>query len=54
MPAIKKTEKNIRVGGGATVSNSVKSHADDPFVVKKNEEAKVAVSKLVLPGVKRK
>lgn len=54
MPAIKKADSNIRYGGGAIVSSAVQSHANDPFVVKKNEEAKIAVSKLVLPGSKKK
>jgi hypothetical protein len=54
MPAIKKADNNIRYGGGATISSSVKSHANDPFFVKKAEEAKIAVSKLVLPGTKNK
>lgn len=54
MPAIKKADNNIRYGDSAVVSDSVKSHANDPFVVKKNEEAKKAVSKLTLPGSKKK
>ena len=54
MPAIKKTDSNIRYGGGAVVSTSVKSHANDPFVIKKTEEAKIAVSKLTLPGTAKK
>jgi hypothetical protein len=54
MPAIKKAKSNISYGGGAIVSNDVKSYANDPFIVKKNEEARVAVSKLTLPGIKKK
>ncbi len=54
MPAIKKADNNISYGGGAIVSSSVKTHANDPFFVKKVEEAKIAVSKLVLPGTKKK
>jgi hypothetical protein len=54
MPAIKKADSNIRYGGGAIVVSGLKSHANDPFVVKKNEEAKAAVGKLVLPGTKKK
>lgn len=54
MPAIKKADSsNISYGGGAIVNSSLKSHADDPFFIKKAEEAKVAVSKLVLPGTKK-
>jgi hypothetical protein len=54
MPAIKKADNNIRYGGGAIVTNSLKSHANDPFIVKKNEEARIAVSKLILPGTEKK
>jgi len=54
MPVIKKTDSNIRYGGGAIVVPGLESHANDPFVVKKNEEAKLAVSKLVLPVSKKK
>jgi hypothetical protein len=54
VPAIKKTDNNIRYGGGAIISSDVKSHANDPFVIKKTEAAKIAVSKLVLPGTKNK
>ena len=53
MPAINKTYNNIRYGGGATISSNVKSHANDPFVVKKTEAAKIAVGKLVLPATKK-
>ena len=54
MPAIKKTKSNTSYGGGAIVASDVKSYANDPFIIKKNEEAKIAVSKLVLPGAKKK
>ena len=53
MPAIKKADSNISYGEGAIVTSSLKSHANDPFFIKKAEEAKVAVSKLVLPGTKK-
>ena len=54
MPAIKKAKSNISYGGGAIVNSDAKSYADDPMVVKKNEEARIAVSKLVLPTNTRK
>lgn len=54
MPAIKKANNNISYGGGAIISSDVKSHANDPFFVKKAKEAKIAVSKLVLPGTEKK
>ncbi|WP_192902015.1 hypothetical protein [Mucilaginibacter psychrotolerans] len=49
MPTIKKTKSNITYGGGAIVVKNLKSYADDPVIVKKNEEARIAVSKLVFP-----
>lgn len=54
MPSVKKANNNIRYGGGATIVPELKSHANDPFFVKKAEEAKIAVSKLVLPGAEKK
>jgi len=44
------TEKGY---SGAILSNNIKSHANDPFFVKKAEEAKIAVSKIVLPERKK-
>jgi hypothetical protein len=49
MPAIKKNNDNISYTGKAIVVNDLKSHANDPFFVKKVEEARIAVSKLKLP-----
>ena len=54
MPPIKKKDNNITYGGGAIISSDVKSHANDPFVVKKAEEAKIAVSKLAWPETMKK
>ncbi len=54
MPAIKKAKSNLSYGGGAIVSSDVKSYADDPVIVKKNEEARIAVSKLALPPTEKK
>lgn len=54
MPAIKKAKSNISYGGRAIVISNVKSYANDPLIVKKNEEARIAVSKLTLPGTRKK
>jgi len=54
MPTIKKVDNNISYGGGAIVKSNLKSHANDPFFVKKAEKAKVAVSKLVFPATDKK
>jgi hypothetical protein len=54
MPTIKKAKSNISYGGSAIVSSDVKSYANDPLIVKKNEEVKIAVNKLTLPGTKKK
>jgi hypothetical protein len=54
MPAIKKAKSNISYGGGTIPRSDVKSYANDPFIVKKNEEAKIAVSKLILPATDKK
>lgn len=41
MPAVKKiTTNEKRYYGGAVISDKVKDHENDPFVVKKMEEAK--------------
>ena len=54
MPAIKKEKRNISYGGGAIMSSNVKSYANDPVIIKKNEEARIAVSKLTLAGTEKK
>ena len=54
MPVIKKAKSNISYGGGAIISSDVKSYATDPVIAKKNEEARIAVSKLTLPGAANK
>ncbi len=48
MPTVKKTanEKGYK---GAIFSKDVKNYANDPFFVKKNEEAKIALSKINFP-----
>jgi len=52
MPVIKK--ETIKGPGRAIVSDKVRSHASDPFFVKKNEEAREALSKMDLSSLKRK
>lgn len=40
--------------GPGTVSEQVKSHANDPFVIKKVEEATKTIQRVGLPGKKKK
>ena len=48
-------KETIKTGSGlAIVSDKVRSHANDPFFVKKNEEAKEALSKIGLSVLKKK
>jgi hypothetical protein len=54
MPAVKKAKSNLSHRSSAIVNNDVKSYANDPTIVKKNEEAKIAVSKLILPATDKK
>jgi len=53
MPVVEK-EKIITGPGRAIVSDKVRSHANDPFFVKKNAEAKEALSKIDLSVLKKK
>jgi hypothetical protein len=53
MPVIKK-EVNETQYGGAIIDRNIKSHANDPFVLKKVEKAKQMVNKFGLPGDKKK
>ena len=53
MPIVEK-EIIIKGRGRAIVSDQVRSHANDPFFVKKNEEAKEALSKIDLSVLKKK
>jgi len=39
--------------GNVTISNDVKDHSNDPFVLKKVEEAKAVVSKLTFSEIKK-
>jgi hypothetical protein len=53
MPVVEK--ETIKKGPGrAIVSYKVRSHANDPFFVKKNAEAKEALSKIDLSLLKKK
>jgi len=54
MSATKKVNSNISYGGRAIVVDNLQSHENDPFFVKKVEEAKIAVAKLKLPGTEKK
>ena len=45
------TEKGF---GPAIESNQVKSHANDPFVIKKVEKAMATLKKVGLPNIKNK
>jgi hypothetical protein len=47
-------ETVIKGPGRALISDKVRSHANDPFFVKKNAEAKEALSKIDLSGLKKK
>ena len=53
MSVVKKEE--IKKGQGrGIVSNKVRSHANDPFFVKKNAEAQEAISKIDFSVLKKK
>jgi hypothetical protein len=54
MPANKKIKRNVSYSGCATVVSNLKSHANDPCLVRMNEEARIAVSKLILPETAKK
>ncbi|WP_295653053.1 hypothetical protein [uncultured Mucilaginibacter sp.] len=52
MPAtVKHTEKGF---GPAIESSQVKSHANDPFVIKKVEKARETLKKVGLPDLTKK
>ncbi|MDB4873097.1 MAG: hypothetical protein JWL97_4101 [Gemmatimonadales bacterium] len=53
MPIVEK-EIVVKGRGRAIVSDKVRSHANDPFFVKKNAEAKDALSKTDLSILKKK
>lgn len=49
MSAINKENNNISYNGQVTIVKDMKSHANDPFVLKKLEEAKAIMSKVKFP-----
>ena len=54
MPTVEKKLKTIKGFGPGTVSDQVKSHSNDPFVLKKVEEATETIRRVGLPGEKKK
>ncbi len=54
MATVLKSLPVIKGFGPGTVSDQVKSHANDPFVVKKVEEATKTLQRVGLPGKKKK
>ncbi|MDP9076991.1 MAG: hypothetical protein M3O71_06175 [Bacteroidota bacterium] len=54
MPTIEKKQKTIKGFGPGGVSDNVKSHANDPFFIKKLEEAKQTIQRVGLPDKKKK
>jgi len=54
MPAIDKTTEHKKLKGKGIVSDEVRSYANDPFFVKKAEEAKETIRRVGLPGDKKK
>jgi hypothetical protein len=53
MPTIERKLKTIKGFGPGIVSSDVKSHANDPFFIKKLEEATQTIQRVGLPGEKR-
>lgn len=49
MSATNKENSNIRYDGYVTVVKNLRSHANDPYVLKKLEQAKAIMSKVVIP-----
>ena len=54
MPTVEKKLKTIKGFGPGIVSDNVKSHANDPFFIKKLEEATQTIQRVGLPGGKKK
>jgi len=50
MPAIEKKLKTIKGFGKGVVSEKVKSHANEPFFIKKLAEATQTIQRVGLPG----
>jgi len=54
MAIVEKKLKTIKGFGPGIVSDDVKNHANEPFFVKKLEEATQTLQKVGLPGQKKK
>ena len=54
MPEVEKTIEHKKLKGKGIVSNEVRSYANDPFFVKKAEEARETIRRVGLPGDKKK
>lgn len=54
MAIVEKKIKTIKGFGPGIVSDNVKSHANDPFFMKKLEEATQTLQRVGLPGQKKK
>ena len=54
MATIKKNNNDVRGRDNSVTGTGFKSYENDPFFLKKLEEAKVAVKNLVLPDRKGK
>ena len=48
MPIVRKVE-SVKKHGSAIISDKVKSHANDPFFIKKLEAAKATLINIALP-----
>ncbi|MCD8739696.1 hypothetical protein LT679_03690 [Mucilaginibacter roseus] len=49
----RKKAKNQANSGRVTISKDVKDHSNDPFVLKKVEEAKAVINKLTFSEIKK-
>ena len=54
MPEVEKTAEHKELKGKGIVSSEVRSYANDPFFVKKAEEAREMIKRVGLPGDKKK
>ncbi len=54
MSAINKRNNDVRYEGNVTVVKNLKSHASDPYILKKLEQAKAILSKVDLSNIEKK
>jgi len=54
MPTVEKKLKTIKGFGPGIVSDNVKSHVNEPFFIKKLEEATQTLQRVGLPSQKKK